>query len=174
MLTLNQFDPIEETVLPLGEYFFHFKTKAEIKRRSKHRKTKVLEESSQQPIVWNAIGRLHNEVAQETVSSLGAFASVNIWSRNELIVELEKKKTQVVELEENLTSDKSVLEEEYHIKTTQLKEQFVLQQTKAEGKYKQGIDNLKQKKELVTKGEDYKRNLEASSINFQQQTSKLQ
>jgi hypothetical protein len=104
MLNLDQFDPIEEIVVPLGEYFFHSETKAMIKRRSKKRKIDVLEEEySQQSIIWHAIGIFPDEVAQETTSTLGTFAHVNKRSTNEVIVEIEKKKTQATELEEKLT-----------------------------------------------------------------------
>jgi hypothetical protein len=48
MLTLDQFGPIEEIVVPLGEYLFHSKIKATIKRRLKMRNTYVHEEESSQ------------------------------------------------------------------------------------------------------------------------------
>jgi hypothetical protein len=58
----------------------------------------------------------------------------------------------------------------------QLKEQIDLQKIEAKGKYKQEIGSLKHShlKELESKGDEYKRNLEVSSISSQQQTNSLQ
>jgi hypothetical protein len=101
-------EPVEETVVPLSDYFFSSIKKGIVKGRPKKRKAGMLEEeSSKQYLIWNAEGLEPDKVAQETASALGAFASANAWTVNESMSEFEKQKAQVALLEGRMENQSS-------------------------------------------------------------------
>lgn len=97
-------------------------------------------------------------MAQETTSTLGAFANANAQSVNELVYELEKQRTQVAPLEEKLEKQGYVLTEEQQQWINQLKEHQRVQLTIVEDQCKQELERLNQVhiKELASLSEEQK------------------
>ena len=83
----------DNTIVSVGDYSFHTKSKAVMRKRTK---------KSEEAVIWTPQGENPEQSAMQSASALGVFAAMNLGAVDDARREIESLRAQVLELQTSL------------------------------------------------------------------------
>jgi peptidoglycan hydrolase CwlO-like protein len=100
--------PIEPEEMPSSDFFFNKKRKA-IVQREIHNKGGVI--TKRQRMIFDGQGQSDPEFAKQVADSLGAFATTNLWSVDNLREKIDQKNLLIEQLQNDLKQTEAIIKE---------------------------------------------------------------
>jgi hypothetical protein len=150
--------------MPSSYFFFNKKRKAIIRRESQQKGGVI---TKKQRMVYDGQGQSDPEFAKQVADSLGAFATTNLWSVDQLRKQLDQKNILIEQLHNDMKHIEVIAREKINSEINQVKQGFEQQINQLEEKLKISFQNQHLSKNMVSERDIFINQLQARIVTIE-------
>jgi hypothetical protein len=138
VINIDDLTPIEPEDMPSSNLFFNKKRKAIIRRESRQKEGVT---TKNHKMIYDGQGQSDPEFAKEVADSLGAFATANQWSVDNLRKQLDQKNLLIEQLHNDMQQMEVTARDKINFDMDQIRQGFEQQIKQLEDKLELSVQN---------------------------------